>query len=99
MSRKLTYDTYLFTAAMLIIVLAAFLGKREDRINELASTLLPMTCILAVFGGLIVLEDFGTATTIVLVAAAMIFAAGISWTRVAAFSLMLIPAAAMLIFS
>src|SRR5207247_10071012 len=41
----------------------------------------------------------GTATTVVLVAAGMIFAAGISWTRVAAFSVMLIPAGAMLMFS
>src|SRR5438874_4217379 len=84
---------------VLILFLAAFLAKREERINELTATLLPIGCVLALFGGLIVLEDFGTATTLVLVAAGMIFAAGISWTRMAAFSAMLIPAGAMLIWS
>lgn len=88
-----------FAKPVLILFLAAFLAKREERINELTSTLLPIGCIFAVFGGLIVLEDFGTATTIILVAAGMIFAAGISWTRVAVFSVMLIPAATMLMFS
>lgn len=88
-----------FAKPVLILFLAAFLAKREERINELTSTLLPIGCIFAVFGGLIVLEDFGTATTIILVAAGMIFAAGISWTRVAVFSAMLIPAATMLMFS
>jgi cell division protein FtsW len=88
-----------FAKPVLILFLAWFLARREDRINELTPTLLPIACVLAVFGGLIVLEDFGTATTIVLVAAAMVFVAGISWTRVAAFSAMLLPAALFLIFS
>jgi cell division protein FtsW len=88
-----------FAKPVLILFLAWFLAKREERINELTSTLLPIGCVLAVFGGLIVLEDFGTASTVVLVAVGMIFAAGISWTRVAAFSVMLIPAGAMLMFS
>src|SRR5947207_1996193 len=54
---------------VLILFLAAFLARREERVNELAATLLPIGCILGVFGGLIVLEDFGTAATIILVAA------------------------------
>jgi len=88
-----------FAKPVLILFLAAFLARREDRVNEIASTLLPLGATLAVFAGLIVLEDFGTAATIVAVAAGMVFAAGISWTRVATFSLMLIPAATMLMFS
>ena len=88
-----------FAKPVLILFLAAFLARREERINELTATLLPMVGILGVFGGLIVLEDFGTATTIVLVAAGMVFAAGIAWTRIAAFSMMLIPAGAMLMWS
>ena len=88
-----------FAKPVLILFLAAFLARREERINELTSTLLPVASVLAVFAGLIVLEDFGTATTIVLVAVGMIFAAGISWNRIAAFSLMLVPAAAFLMFS
>ena len=88
-----------FAKPVLILFLATFLSKREERINELTATLLPIGSILAVFGGLIVLEDFGTAATLILVASGMIFAAGISWRRVAVFSLMLIPAGAMLMFS
>jgi cell division protein FtsW len=88
-----------FAKPAIILFLAAFLSRREERINELTSTLLPIGGTLAVFGGLIVLEDFGTAATIVAVAAGMVFAAGISWTRVAMFSLMLIPAGTMLMFS
>ena len=84
---------------VLIVFIAWFLSRREERINELTSTLLPLCCVLALFAGLIVLEDFGTATTIVLVAAGMIFAAGIAWNRVAIFSLMLIPAGAALALS
>jgi len=88
-----------FAKPALILFLALFLSKREERINELTSTLLPIALVLAAFAGLIVLEDFGTATTIVLVAVGMIFAAGISWRRIAIFSLMVIPAGAMLMFS
>ena len=88
-----------FAKPVLILFLATFLSKREERINELTATLLPAGCILGLFGGLIVLEDFGTAATLILVAAGMIFAAGISWKHIGVFSLMLIPAGAMLIFS
>ncbi len=78
---------------VLILFTAWFIARREERVNELTSTLLPLALILALFGGLIVLEDFGTATTIVFVVAGMIFAAGISWKRIALFSIVLIPAA------
>jgi cell division protein FtsW len=82
-----------FAKPAIILFLASFLARREERINELTATLLPLGFVLAVFAGLIFLEpDFGTATTILLVAAGMIFAAGISWGRVAVFSLALIPA-------
>lgn len=87
-----------FAKPVIILFLAWYLARREQRINELTSTLLPLAGILALFGGLIVLEDFGTATTLMLIAAGMIFAAGISWNRVAMFSLMLIPAAAFFVF-
>jgi len=88
-----------FAKPVLILFLAAFLAQREDRINEVTATLLPLGAVLALFGGLIVLEDFGTATTIILVAVGMIFAAGIAWNRMAIFAMMLVPAAAMLVFN
>jgi len=82
-----------FSKPVIVLFLASYLARKEGRINELTSTLLPLGCVLAVFAGLILVEpDFGTATTLVLVAAGMIFAAGISWSRVAIFASMLIPA-------
>lgn len=78
----------------MILFLASYLSRREERINELTATLLPVGFILALFAGLILLgRDFGTATTLLLVAGAMIFAAGLSWRYIAGFSVALIPAA------
>jgi cell division protein FtsW len=83
-----------FAKPVVILFLAYALSRREEKINELISTLLPLAFVIALFAGLILLEpDFGTAATLVLVASGMIFAAGISWKRVALFSTALIPAA------
>lgn len=85
---------------VMVLFLAAFLARREERINEFTSTLLPLCVSIAVVAGLILMgPDFGTATTLVFVAAAMIFAAGIKWSRVAIFAMMVIPAAAMIVLS
>ncbi len=79
----------------MILFLASFLTKREERINDVTTTLLPVGFILALIAGLILLgRDLGTALVLILVAAGMIFAAGIAWRYVAALSLLLIPAAA-----
>jgi cell division protein FtsW len=85
-----------FAKPVLILFLAYALSRREGKINELISTLLPLAFVIALFAGLIVIEpDFGTAMTLVLVASGMIFAAGISWQRVAIFATLLLPAAAL----
>jgi cell division protein FtsW len=82
-----------------ILFLAWFLAKREERINEFL-TIFPMAVVLGVIALLILAEpDFGTATTIVAVAAAMIFAAGIAWRFIALFAMTLIPAAGALAWS
>jgi cell division protein FtsW len=89
-----------FAKPVLILFVASFLARREQRVNELATTLLPLTGILAIFAGMILIEpDFGTAMTLMFVAAGMIFAAGVRWKRIAAFALMLAPAAIMVLFS
>jgi cell division protein FtsW len=78
----------------MILFLASFLSRREERINDLTGTLLPVGFILSLFVGLILLgRDFGTAMTLLLVAAGMIFAAGLSWRYIAVLSLTLVPAA------
>ena len=87
-----------FAKPALILFLAHYLARREERINELTTTLLPLGFVLALFAGLILLEpDFGTASTIVLVACGMIFAAGIAWRRMVLFAFALIPAAIALV--
>jgi cell division protein FtsW len=81
-----------FAKPVIVVFLASFLARREERINELTTTLLPLGCVLALFTGLILLEDFGTAATLLAVAAAMIFAAGISWKRIGMLSIVFVPA-------
>lgn len=84
----------------IILFLASYLAQKEERINELSGTLLPMFAVLAIVAGLILMQpDFGTAATICFVAAAMIFSAGLSWKRIALFSIALIPAAVAILIS
>lgn len=81
-----------FAKPVVILFLASFLARKDDRIDDLSTTLLPVGSVLALIGGLILLQpDFGTAATIGLVSALLLFVAGISWKRVALFSLALIP--------
>ncbi|HEX2122246.1 MAG TPA: putative lipid II flippase FtsW, partial [Thermoanaerobaculia bacterium] len=83
-----------FAKPAMVLFLASFLTKREERVNEVTTTLLPLGFALALIAGLILLgRDFGTAATFVFVAAGMIFAAGLAWRYVAVFALALVPAA------
>ncbi|HET7712012.1 MAG TPA: putative lipid II flippase FtsW [Thermoanaerobaculia bacterium] len=89
-----------FAKPVLILFLASFLARREERINELLPTLMPLGFVLALVSGLILLEpDFGTATTLLAVAGAMIFAAGVAWRYVALASIALVPAVAALVWT
>lgn len=84
---------------VLILFVASYLARREDRINELTVTLLPLLCVVVLVGGLIVLgRDFGTASLLMLVCASMVFAAGLSWRLIALFGAAFIPAAVALAF-
>lgn len=82
-----------FAKPLLVLFAATFLARREDRINELATTLLPLACVLCLFAGLILLgRDFGTATMVLLVGFGMIFVAGVAWRHIALISIPLVPA-------
>jgi cell division protein FtsW len=82
-----------FAKPALILFFASFLARREGRVNELLATLVPAGVVLVLVAGLVLLgRDFGTATMIILIAAGMIFAAGVSWRYVGMFSLVLVPA-------
>jgi cell division protein FtsW len=83
-----------FAKPVMIVFIAAFLARRDDRINDLTATLLPLGFILALIAGLILLgRDFGTAMTLVLVAAGMIFVGGVSLRYAALIAAAFVPLA------
>lgn len=89
-----------FAKPVLVLFMASLLARREERINELTTTLLPLGSVLALFAGLILLgRDFGTASMLMLVGLGMIFAAGVSWRLIGLFSIAFVPAALTLILS
>jgi cell division protein FtsW len=66
-----------------IFFIADMLERRMQRINELGYGLLPIGIVVGGLVGLILIEpDFGTAMTIALIAAVMVFAAGLNYTYV-----------------
>ena len=89
-----------FAKPAMILFVASFLARREERVNDLTSTVLPLGFVLTIVAGLILLgRDFGTAATLVLMVAGMLFAAGISWGYLAALAMAGLPAAAYFVFS
>jgi cell division protein FtsW len=81
-----------FAKPAIILFLAAFLARRDERVNDLTATLLPLGFVITLIAGLVLLgRDFGTATTLILVAAGMVFAAGISWRFIVGIALALVP--------
>jgi cell division protein FtsW len=83
-----------------VVFTAALLERRLDRINEPREVLVPVGLMLAVVGGLILIEpDLGTAVTLAVGVAAMLFVAGLSWTYVAGVALLATPAMAALVLT
>jgi len=78
---------------VVILFIAALLERRMDRIDEPRYALLPIGIVLGVIVALILREpDLGTSVSIVVIAAVMIFAAGIDYRYVAAVALAAAPA-------
>jgi cell division protein FtsW len=76
-----------------IIFTAALLERRMDRIDEIGYSLLPIGVVTGAIVGLILIEpDLGTAVSILVIASAMIFAAGISYRYVVGLALVSLPA-------
>jgi cell division protein FtsW len=76
-----------------IVFTAALLERRMDRIDEVGYSLLPIGVIIGGVVGLILLEpDLGTAVSILVIAAAMVFAAGVSYRYVLGLLLVAAPA-------
>jgi cell division protein FtsW len=76
-----------------IVFVAALLERRMDRIDEASYALLPIGVVLGLVVGLILVEpDLGTAVSVVMIAAVMIFAAGIDYRYLAGLALVSLPA-------
>lgn len=89
-----------FAKIVVVLFVAAFLARREDRVNELSTTILPIGTVLALFAGLILLgRDFGAAAVLLLVGFGMLFAAGVSWRLIWIGSVAFIPLFLVFIFS
>jgi cell division protein FtsW len=81
-----------------IFFTAAILERRMDRIDEIPYALVPIGLVVGMLVGLILLEpDLGTSITLVLVAAAMVFAAGVSYRYVVGVLLVGLPIAYLLV--
>jgi cell division protein FtsW len=76
-----------------VVFTAALLERRMDRIDEIGYSLLPIGLVTGGIVGLILVEpDLGTAVSILVIAAVMVFAAGVSYRYVAGLVLVALPA-------
>jgi len=83
----------------LIIFLAYFLEKRKGRVNDLAFTLVPIAIIVALLAGLIVLQpDLGTAVSLLVISAVLLFVAGLDLRWIAASIIFAVPTFYLLVF-
>jgi cell division protein FtsW len=83
---------------IVIVFMAALLERRMDRIDEPTYALLPIGLVLAAIVGLILAEpDLGTSASVVMIAAVMIFAAGINYRYVFGLVLVSVPALYLLV--
>jgi cell division protein FtsW len=75
-----------------IFFIAAILERRMHRINEVTYSLTPVAIVVGTLSVLILLEpDFGTAVSLLAIAAVMVFAAGISYQYLVGATLCLVP--------
>jgi cell division protein FtsW len=81
-----------FAKLAAIIFIAAILERRMHRIDDVKYSLLPIGIVVTVLVGLILLEpDFGTSMSLILTAAAMVFAAGLNYRYIVGALLVALP--------
>jgi cell division protein FtsW len=79
---------------------ALMLDRRMHRIDELSYSLLPIGIVVGVLVGLILLQpDFGTAMSLLLIVAAMVFAAGLNYRYLVGTVLVTLPAVYLVLVS
>ena len=75
-----------------IFFIAALLERRMHRIDDVWYSLLPVSIVVVGLMGLILLEpDFGTSMSLLLIAAAMVFAAGLNYRYILGAALAALP--------
>src|SRR6476660_3921840 len=83
----------------LIFFLAYFLEKRKGNVNDLKFTLVPVAVIVAFLAGLIVLQPYlGTAVSLLVISAALLFVAGLDLRWIAASAIFALPTFYLLVF-
>jgi cell division protein FtsW len=83
-----------------IFFMAAILERRMDRIDDIAYGLVPIGAVMALLVGLILLEpDMGTAMTLIIIAAVMVFAAGLNYRYVVGTILVGLPVVYLVLMS
>jgi cell division protein FtsW len=83
-----------------IVFIAALLERRMHRINTITYSLAPIALVVSGLVSLILLEpDFGTSMSLVLIAAVMVFAAGLHYKYIAGALLALVPVAMIIAIS
>jgi cell division protein FtsW len=76
-----------------VLFTALILERRMHRIDDLSYSLLPIGIVVGVLVGLILLQpDFGTAMSLLLIVAAMVFAAGLNYRYLVGAGLVALPA-------
>jgi len=75
-----------------ILFCAALLERRMDRINDPRYALLPIGVVVGLLTGLIMLQpDYGTAVSLLIIVAAIVFAAGLSYRYIIGLALLMLP--------
>jgi cell division protein FtsW len=75
-----------------IFFIAAILERRCHRINDVGYSILPIGIVVIAMTGLIMLEpDFGTSLSLLLIAAVMVFAAGLNYRYIVGVLLAAVP--------
>jgi cell division protein FtsW len=82
----------------LICFLAYFLEKRKSQVNDLAYTLVPIAVIVAILGGLVAIEDLGTAISLFMISGVLLFVAGLDLRWIAASLIFALPTFYLLVF-
>jgi len=84
----------------IVFFIAALLERRMDRIDDLRYAVLPIGIAVGGIVGLILLQpDLGTALAILVIAAVMIFSAGINYRYIFGLALVALPAAYIVLMS